>query len=66
MNWLGIRDAALFISGLLGIYHETLVTNYDRPVLLGAFLVMLGLPIPLRADERRRRKNGNGNGSNGG
>lgn len=52
-RWRGIsRDLVLFVAGLLGILHETLLTNgVERPTLLLLFGAMCGLPLFLRADE---------------
>jgi hypothetical protein len=57
------RDAVLFLAGLVGVGHETLVAASERPTLLLLFAAMMGLPAFLRTDESRKR-NGNG-GSNG-
>lgn len=46
------RDGTLFTVGLLGIAHETLISQVDRPTLLFAFMAMVGLPAFLRADEK--------------
>jgi hypothetical protein len=46
------RDGVLFFVGLLGIAHETLIADAERPTLLFAFMAMVGLPAFLRADER--------------
>lgn len=55
--WRGVtRDTVLFVVGLLGIAHETLSAGVERPVLLAAFLAMMGLPMFLRADERGKGK----------
>jgi hypothetical protein len=54
-----LRDPILFVAGLAGIAHQTLIAPEVQWELLLAFMAMLGLPLPLRADERRR------NGSNG-
>lgn len=53
-KWRGItRDAVLFVVGLLGITHETLITRAgERPTLLLLFGAMVGLPLFLRADDR--------------
>lgn len=53
--WHTGRDLTLFVLGLLGTAHETLVTAGERPSLLVLFAAMMGLPAFLRADERRRR-----------
>lgn len=47
------RDTVLFVSGLLGILHETVIADSERPTLLFAFMAMVGLPAFLRADEKR-------------
>jgi hypothetical protein len=58
-RWLRLggisRDTVLFIAGLGGIAHETLLSNgVERPTLLFLFGAMCGLPLFLRADERSR------------
>jgi hypothetical protein len=54
-NWPKlIRDWILFVTGLAGIIHETILTNLDRPTLLFAFMAMVGLPAFLRADEKKK------------
>lgn len=55
-QWPAIRDILLFIGGLAGVAHETLISNVDRPTLLILFAAMLGLPAFLRQDEARDRK----------
>lgn len=57
-KWRGItRDSVLFVFGLLGIAHETLLSSgVERPYLLLLFGAMCGLPLFLRADERNGRK----------
>lgn len=54
-----LRDPVLFVAGLLGVAHETLIAPEPRWSLLVIFGAMMALPIPLRADEARR------NGGNG-
>lgn len=51
--WPLIRDIALFLAGLAGVAHETLIAKVERPTLLLLFAAMLGLPAFLRADEKR-------------
>ena len=46
------RNTVLFVVGLAGVAHETLVTNADRPTLLLLFAAMIGLPAFIGADER--------------
>jgi len=43
-----LRDAILFVSGLLGVIHETLSEPQPRPELLLLFAAMMGLPAFLR------------------
>lgn len=43
-RWAPIRDIALFVFGLAGIAHETLIARAERPSLLLLFAAMLGLP----------------------
>lgn len=50
------RDSMLFAGGLLGVLHETVLTNVERPSLLVLFGGMMGLPAFLRADEKRKEK----------
>lgn len=56
-NWRGVtRDGVLFVVGLLGIAHETLMSRMgERPTLLLLFGAMVGLPLFLRADDRGKR-----------
>jgi hypothetical protein len=51
------RDGILLVVGLAGLYHETVLTNLDRPDLIIAFFGMIGSPMFLRVDERRNRRN---------
>lgn len=46
------RDTTLFVMGLLGVIHETLVGEADRPTLLLVFVAMMGLPAFLSADRK--------------
>jgi hypothetical protein len=55
-RWPLIRDVALFVAGLAGVFHETVVASGERPTLLILFAAMMGLPAFLRADERRNDK----------
>jgi hypothetical protein len=48
------RDTVLFSAGLLGIAHETLVAEAERPSLLFLFAGMMGLPVFLRKDENKQ------------
>lgn len=49
------RDTVLFVAGLLGVGHETLLQDAERPALLVLFGGMMGLPAFLRADESRKK-----------
>ena len=51
-TWPQIRDVILFVAGLLGAMHETLVSHIERPTLLLLFAAMMGLPAFLQRDER--------------
>jgi hypothetical protein len=51
-RWPFVRDVVLFLAGLLGVAHETLLENSDRPELLLMFGAMMGLPAFLQADTR--------------
>lgn len=47
------RDTVLFLIGLLGIVHETLLTSGpERPTLLLIFAAFMGLPLALGADRK--------------
>lgn len=46
------QKGVLFVVGLLGVAHETLVSDADRPTLLLLFAAMIGLPAFLRQDEK--------------
>lgn len=48
------RDTVLLIVGILGVAHETLINNTDRPTLLLLFAAMIGLPAFINQDERRK------------
>lgn len=47
------RNSLLFVVGLLGIAHQTLVEHIDRPALLAVFSAMMGLPLFLAKDEKK-------------
>lgn len=49
------RDGILFVTGLLGIIYETLISRGDNPSLLIIFGAMCGLPAFLKADERNKK-----------
>ena len=47
------RDTILFIGGLAGIVHETVISEQERSALLVLFATMIGLPAFLRSDEAK-------------
>jgi hypothetical protein len=51
-KWPAYRDMTLFLAGLAGVFHETVIGTADRPTLLILFAAMMGLPAFLRSDER--------------
>jgi len=48
------RDTVICTVGLLGVAHEVLLTEGERPSLLVLFGAMIGLPAFLRRDEAQR------------
>lgn len=44
------RDIIVFMTGLLGVVHETVIANTERPGLLLLFAAMMGLPLYLRGN----------------
>jgi hypothetical protein len=52
-GWSSIRDVLLFLLGVLGVAHQTLVAPTPSESLLVLFAACLGLPAFLRADEKR-------------
>lgn len=48
------RDVVLFVSGLSGMIHETVIAAEPRLVLIPAFLGMMGATAVLRLDEKRK------------
>lgn len=53
LQWPTLRDITLFVGGLAGVFHETVVSNVERPTLLILFAAMLGLPAFLRQDAKQ-------------
>lgn len=49
------RDTLLFIGGMAGIYHETVLAASPRQELIIAFLLMSGAPAFMHGDENRER-----------
>lgn len=54
MKWNVARDILLFLGGLAGVAHETLLQNSDRPTLLILFAAMMGLPAFLQSEAHPR------------
>ena len=50
------RDTVLFVVGLLGVAHETLLRSADRPTLLLLFGAMIGLPAFISKDAKDEKK----------
>jgi hypothetical protein len=46
-----LRDFAIVLVGVFILLHETLVNGTPDPILIGAGLILLGLPPALRFDE---------------
>lgn len=57
-SWNVTRDVLLLVSGLAGVFHETVMSNTERPSLLVLFAAMLGLPAFLA--KPGNKDNGNG------
>lgn len=51
-RWKNLRDIMLFLAGMAGVFHETVVVATERPTLLLMFAAMMGLPAFLRTDEK--------------
>jgi hypothetical protein len=49
-RWHLTRDTLLFVGGLLGVFHETIIATGERPTLLILFAAMMGLPAFLKTD----------------
>jgi hypothetical protein len=49
--WRLVRDAVLFVAGLVGIIQQTVIAESPNPTLLLIFAAMVGLPGFLRRDE---------------
>lgn len=57
-RWPLLRDMFLFVAGMAGVVHETLLTVAERPTLLVLFAAMMGLPAFLRTDGKNEKGNG--------
>lgn len=49
-NWNTKRDLVLFLAGIGGVFHETVLATQERPTLLILFAAMMGLPAFLQKD----------------
>jgi hypothetical protein len=54
-HWHQLRNATLFVVGLLGAIHETLFTDIERPSLLILFAAMMGLPAFLKSSNGEKK-----------
>jgi hypothetical protein len=52
-QWSAYRDIILFCGGLIGVAHEMLLADVERPWLLAVFAAMMGLPAFLQLDRKR-------------
>lgn len=57
-----IRDIALFLGGLGGVFHETVISTAERPTLLILFAAMMGLPAFLRSEGAKEVQKAAGDG----
>jgi hypothetical protein len=56
ITWAAARDVVLFVAGLAGVAHQTLIASAPSTELLIVFASMMGLPAFLRKDEHRSGK----------
>ena len=50
-RWTVSRGTILFLAGLAGVVHETVLQDADRPTLLLLFAAMMGLPAFLSGQD---------------
>lgn len=55
-----IRDFAVVVLGVFILVWQTVFTTAPNPLLIGAGLVLLGLPPALRVEQILNRENGEG------
>lgn len=55
-SWPDVRDALLFVSGLVLTIHEAFFVQGDRPDLLVLYAAMMGLPAYLMGIRSRNGK----------
>lgn len=58
-RWKNVRDIVLFVAGIAGVFHETVMAATERPTLLLMFAAMMGLPAFLRTDEKEHEEEQN-------
>ena len=58
MTYKPTRDLALFLTGIAGIFHETVISQSSDPQLLVLFASMIGLPTVLARDKKAKEKDG--------
>ena len=51
-----VRDAVMFVVGVAGVVYETVTPADARPILVGVFVAMLGLPFALALDRTATKK----------
>jgi hypothetical protein len=59
MKWPFFRDLLLFLGGMGGVIHETILSHAERPTLLILFAAMMGLPAflqPRMSDDDKDEK----------
>jgi hypothetical protein len=52
MKFKPTQDSILFVFGLLGLIHETVIVDQAEALLIAAFCAMCGLPF-VRAQDRQ-------------
>lgn len=52
-RWPLFRDVGLFLGGIAGVVHETVLSKAERPTLLILFAAMMGLPAFLQPPKER-------------
>lgn len=57
--WKLARDVLVCTLGIFMLVHET-ITDRPSELIVGAALLILGIPVVLRLDEARRNGNGQG------
>jgi len=52
-TWKAVRDVVLFIGGVAGVAHQTLIAPEPNATLLLLFASMMGLPAFLKRDAKK-------------